>query len=131
MFIAEDIARLSVEIDRQLLELKQMPDAGYKGDDLDGQLVKQSQAIEKATGEKPHSFLKKFGKAAKSDLCEEGGVLYGQWQKWADLNNQQVVERFGAVLVAMGFSGAGLEILVVAIAVIVIHIGVKAFCEEF
>jgi hypothetical protein len=75
--------------------------------------------------------LKKFRRAAKSDLCEEGGLLNSQWKKWGDLNNQDVLDKFGILLVAMGFSGAALEILVVALAVIVIHIGVKAFCEDY
>jgi hypothetical protein len=37
------------------------------------------------------------------------------------------VDKFGLLLVAMGFSGGMLQILVVAVAVVVIHIGVKAF----
>ncbi|NWF59058.1 MAG: hypothetical protein HXY43_07070 [Fischerella sp.] len=48
--------------------------------------VKQSQVIEEITQENTESFLKKFAWAAKSDLCEEGGVLNTQWKKWADLN---------------------------------------------
>ncbi len=77
------------------------------------------------------SFLQKFAKAAKSDLCEENGVLYQQWKNWADLNNKEVIEKFSAVLVALGFSGQMLEILVVSTAVIVLHIRLKAFCEEY
>jgi hypothetical protein len=42
-----------------------------------------------------------------------------------------VVKNFSPLLLAMGFSGVLLEALVVSIAVIVIHIGLKAFCEEF
>ena len=134
IFIPEQISILSAEIDSQLRELNAESDSSMKSDDSEQPSslpVKQSQAIEEITKEKPNSFLKKFGRAAKSDLCEEEGLLNTQWKKWADLNNKDVIDKFGVLLVAMGFSGASLEILVVAVAVVVIHIGVKAFCEDY
>ena len=134
IFTPEQIDTLSAEIDRQIQELgKASPSDIRKGvtKESDQLPVKQSQAIVEITQEKPKTFLQKFLAAAKSDLCEEGGVLYTQWKKWADLNNKDVLDKFGAVLVAMGFAGATLEILAVSLAVIVIHIGVKAFCEEY
>ncbi len=94
-------------------------------------LAEQVAEIERITQEKPTRFLKKFRKAAKQDICEEGGVLNAQWQRWKDLASADVVKSFGPVLVAMGFSGVLLESLVVALGVTVIHIGLKAFCEEF
>jgi hypothetical protein len=134
IFTSEEVATLSSEIDSQLRELRAGYDSGMKNlesETPESLPAKQSQAIEEITQENPKSFLKKFGRAAKSDLCEEGGLLNNQWKKWADLNNKDVIDKFGLLLVAMGFSGAGLEILVVAVAVIVIHIGVKAFCEDY
>jgi hypothetical protein len=44
--------------------------------ELDAPLAKQASEIEKITQENPVSFLKKFRRAAKADLCEEDGVLY-------------------------------------------------------
>jgi len=41
------------------------------------------------------------------------------------------VERLGAVLVTMGISGGVVRSLVVAVVVIVVHIGIKAFCEDY
>ena len=41
------------------------------------------------------------------------------------------MERLGGVLLAMGVSGGVLRSLVVAVVVIVVHIGVKAFCEDY
>lgn len=132
IFTPEKAAELSNQIDRQLQELKTQPYSPTKLPETPpGFPVKQSQAIEEVTQEKPERFLQKFGRAAKSDLCEEGGLLNSQWKKWGDLNNTDVVDKFGVLLVAMGFSGAALEILVVAIAVTVIHIGIKAFCEDY
>ncbi len=94
-------------------------------------LAKQASEIERITQENPVTFLKKFRKAAKADLCDEGGVLNTQWQQWKDLASGDVVKNFGPVLVAMGFTGVLLETLVVAVGVIVIHVGLMAFCEEF
>jgi hypothetical protein len=134
IFTSEKINALSTEIDRQLRQLRAKSDLGeIKGEAGEPKLLpeKQSQAIAEITKAEPKSFLKKFRLAAKSDLCEEGGLLNNQWKKWTDLNNKDVVDKFGIVLAALGFSGAALEMLVVALAVIVIHIGVKAFCEEY
>ncbi|WP_199322653.1 MULTISPECIES: hypothetical protein [Calothrix] len=58
-------------------------------------------------------------------------MLNKQWQKWGDLDNKDALERLGAVLVTMGVSGDALSLLVVAVTVIIIHIGLKAFCEDY
>jgi hypothetical protein len=133
VFTPEEINALSANIDSQLQELRTDSASGdIKGDhESDSLPTKQSQAIEEITKEKSKSFLKKFGRAAKTDLCEEGGLLNSQWKKWADLDNKDVIDKFVLILAPMGFSGAALEMLVVAVAVIVIHIGVKAFCEDY
>jgi hypothetical protein len=134
IFTQEQITSLSAEIDSQLRELKAESDSSMKSDESEQPSslpVRQSQAIEEITKEKSENFLKKFGRAAKSDLCEEGGLLNSQWKKWADLDNKDVIDKFVLILAPMGFSGAALEMLVVAVAVIVIHIGVKAFCEDY
>ncbi len=133
VFTPEEINALSANIDSQLQELRTDSNSGtIKGErESDSLPTKQSQAIEEITKEKSKSFLKKFGRAAKTDLCEEGGLLNSQWKKWADLDNKDVIDKFVLILAPMGFSGAALEMLVVAVAVIVIHIGVKAFCEDY
>ncbi len=134
IFTLEQIDTLSAEIDRQIQELgKASPSGIQKGKTKEPNRlpVKQSQAIAEITQENPQTFLQTFLAVAKSDLCEEGGVLYTQWKKWADLNNKDVINRFTAILVALGFTGNALEILVVSVAVIVIHLGAKAFCEYY
>ena len=134
MFTKEQISNLSAEIDRQIQELAQeYPSDTMKGgtEEPDRLPVKQSQAIAEITQENPQTFLQTFLAVAKSDLCEEGGVLYDQWKKWADLNNEDAINRFTAILVGLGFTGGALEILVVSVAVIVIHLGVRAFCEYY
>ena len=140
IFTEEQIDRLSQEIDEQLQELSGTTNLESRQKDpslfpvpprLENLPEKQSHAIEKVTQEKPKSFLKKFGKVAKKDLCDEDGLLNQQWKKWGDLTNQDVLDKFGVVLVAMGFTGAAVEILAVSLGVIVIHLTVKTFCEEY
>lgn len=134
IFTAEQINSLSAEIDRQIQELGKASPSDIKGGETEEEAelpVKQSQDIAEITQENPKTFLQTFLAEAKSDLCEEGGVLYAQWKKWSDLNNEDVINRFTMILVGLGFTGRALEILVVSVAVIVIHLGVKAFCEYY
>lgn len=98
--------------------------------DIPDRLPVQWRAIKEITKEEPRSFWRRFKQAAHSDLCDEGGVLNAQWKKHRDLSSKSVLESFGAVLVAMGFSGNALQVLAVAAGVIVLHIGCKAVCEE-
>jgi hypothetical protein len=134
IFTAAEIEILSAEIDRQLQELSRSGNATYKsGDELEpgGALGKQQESIESLTKEPMPSFLAKFGRAAKADICDKDGLLNQQWHKWGDLNNQDALERLGAVLVTMGFSGNVVSPLAVAAIVVVVHIGLKAFCEDY
>ena len=135
IFSATEIEALSAEIDRQLQELRRSGVATYKsGDELEpgGALSKQKDSIESLTKEPMPSFLAKFGRAAKSVICDRDGVLNKQWQKWGDLENKESLERLGGVLASMGFSGHDvLPPLTVAIIVVIGHIGLKAFCEDY
>jgi len=134
IFSDPKLKALAAAIDRELAGIEQTrssPAVQRSLEEPNAPLAKQASEIERITQEKPVTFLKKFRKAAKADLCDEGGVLNAQWQQWKDLASGDVVKNFGPVLVAMGFTGVLLETLVVAVGVIVIHVGLKAFCEEF
>ena len=132
MFSDEEISNLAAEINAQLSELRSLSsDTTLKSDDKKAQLVKQNQAIALAAKEPAPSFLKKFWKAAKADLCEEDGVLYKQWKKWGDLDNKEAMDKFKVVLTGLGLTGNLLQSALVAVTVIVLHIGVKAFCDEY
>jgi hypothetical protein len=134
LFTEQDLLDLSSEVDTQLRELVELEAiASQKGEPPSDEIVlaKQNQAIADLTKEPPKSFLAKFGQAAKADLCDESGLLHKQWLKWGDLDNKDAVERLGAVLVTMGISGGVVRSLVVAVVVIVVHIGIKAFCEDY
>ncbi len=133
IFSEAELEILSTEIDRQLQELRQSKGAVVRGDELEtkGALVKQQQTIESLTKEPMDNFMAKFGRAARADICEEDGMLYKQWKKWGDLENKEALERLGSVLVAMGFSGNMVSPLLVAAIVVIAHIGLKAFCEDY
>lgn len=132
-FSDPEIQALAAAIDQQLADIEQTRTTSVQRslEEPNAPLAPQASEIERITQEKPVTFLRKFRQAAKVDLCEEGGVLNAQWQQWKDLASGDVVKNFGPVLVAMGFTGVLLETLVVAVGVVVIHIGLKAFCEEF
>ena len=135
-FTPEQLEDLCLRIDEQLDELRNspFPDSGIKIDkkteELPERTPKQWKAIVEVSGEDPQTFWQRFKLAAHHDLCEEGGVLNKQWQKWGDLSNKEVLRTLGAVLAAMGFTGNALQMLVVAVAVIILHIGLKAICAE-
>ena len=135
-FTADQLESLSAQIDRQLAELQTDPStAVQKGSEPGKQddpeyLPVQWRAIEKNAKEPPRSFWQRFRQAARRDLCEEGGTLYALWKKYHDLSNEDVLKSFGALLAGMGFSGNALNMLVVAVTVIVMHLGCKVICEE-
>jgi hypothetical protein len=134
IFTAAEIDELSAEIDRQLLELREPGISPFfRGSELEpgGALSKQKESIESLTKEPMPSFLARFGRAAKSDLCDKDGLLHKQWERFTDLDNRDALERLGTVLAAMGFSGHVLSSLAVAAIVVIAHIGLKAFCEDY
>jgi hypothetical protein len=119
------------EIDRQLLTLG-TPGTGLARGGTPEQALPalQRRALEQATGQDAMTFLQRVKHAAHHDLCEQGGVLYTQWQKWKDLTNHDLLRVIGTVLVGMGLAGGPLQIAAVAIAVYILYLGVQAFCAE-
>ena len=134
LFTDSEVATLSTEIDNQLRELENDPaNEGISRAVRHRKKTvpsKQKQQLEQATGEKADSFLKKFARAAKKDLCQEGGVLYAESKKLGDLTNKSMLIIFGSILSGIGVPAVVLQTVVVTVSVIVIHIGIKAFCEE-
>lgn len=94
-------------------------------------LASQATVVQQETHESVETFLRKFALTARKDLCEEGGMLYEQWKKWGDLNNPEALERIGMVLLAMGFTGGVMRSLLVAVTVIIVHLGARTICEQY
>ncbi len=135
-FTPDQLASLSAQIDQQLAQLQEasalseFKDGDLVPQDIPDRLPAQWRAIAAVTKEEPRSFWQKFKQAARRDLCEEGGVLYAQWQRYRDLSSRAVLESFIAILAAMGYSGNALQVLAVAAGVIVLHLGCTVICEE-
>jgi 2-keto-3-deoxy-galactonokinase len=134
-FTDQELQTLSAEIDSQLSELANettIEEGNVRGvkSAKKSALKKQKQQLEQVTKEDADSFMQKFARAAKKDLCLEGGVLNAQWKKYGDLENKDMLKTFSGILIGMGVSNALLATAVVAVSVIVIHIGIKAFCED-
>ncbi|MDM8568581.1 hypothetical protein QUF50_03525 [Thiotrichales bacterium HSG1] len=137
-FTTEEIAVLSAQMDQQLQELRDQEKSQFGAskstspiDNEEQLLEKQRQQIAENTQEAPDTFLQKYGSQAKELLCKESSELSKQWQKWGDLRNEDVLEKLGSVLLIMGYSGAALHILTVAISVYVIRVGLNTFCEKY
>ncbi len=136
-FTNEEMTALSAQMDEQLRELRNLEKqlksskSGSQPPDEEQLLEKQRKDIKENAKESPDTFLHKCGNKAKDALCKEGSELSKQWQKWGDLRNEDVLEKLGSVLLIMGYSGAALQILTVAISVYVIRIGLNAFCEKY
>jgi hypothetical protein len=133
-FSDAELQTLSAEIDSQLMALakESANDAinkriGHTPKTIPSQ---QKQQLEQATGESADSFMTKFIRAAKKDLCLEGGVLHEQWKKYGDLSNEDMIKTFSGVLIGMGISNAFLATALVAVSVIVLHIGITVYCED-
>ena len=134
VFSPAEIEELSAEIDRQLQELRRSGNATHKsGDELEpgGALSKQKESIESLTQKPMERFLADFGWAAKSELCDEKGMLNQQWQKYLDLDNKDALKQLGNVLLGMGFAKDAVSTLAVAAIVVIGRIGLKAFCKDY
>jgi hypothetical protein len=134
LFSPAEIEELSAEIDRQLQELRQPGVAAYRsGAELEpgGALSKQKESIERVTQKPMERFLADFGWAAKSELCDENGMLNQYWQKYLDLDNKDALKQLGNVLFGMGFAKDAVSTLAVAAIVIIGRIGLKAFCKDY
>ena len=125
-----------VEVEQQLKEVRSAGSAVSKDPigelrALRSQLVLQEEAIEKVAGEPAESFLRKFARAGHRDLCEDDGVLFKQWKKYGDLDNETTLKVVGGILTTMGLTGGMLQAGAIAVTVIVLHLTVKTICEEY
>ena len=133
-----EISTLAAQIDAELRELGDDDTIGvHKAERRKTGVTlpeKQMRAIEAATGEPADRFLDRFKRAARKDLCQQGGLLYTQWQKFQDFQKKDIVKVFYGVLTGMGIEGTALPGLVVATGVIVMNIifniGISAICDD-
>ena len=125
-----------VEVEQQLKEVRSAGSAVSKDPIVElralrSQLMLQEEAIEKVAGEPAERFLRKFARAGHRDLCEDDGVLFKQWKKYGDLDNETTLKLVGGILTTMGLTGGMLQAGAIAVTVMVVHLTVKTICEEY
>jgi hypothetical protein len=125
------LAEIASTIDDQLKEVTaQGAEWRTRGSGAAGRaLRKQKRAISRITGQSSDSFITRFRAAARADLCEEGGHLHTLQNRWLNPTKPEVIRSMCALLAGMGVGGNLVPILVVPLLVIILHLGVKAFCE--
>jgi hypothetical protein len=132
-FTDDELDMLSTEVDRQLQELRQIEVAVVRGEELEpgGDLRNQQETIERLTKEPVKTVMARVGRAAKSEICGEDGLLYKQWEKWGDFENKDALKIIAGILAGMGITGNAWPTVTVAVVVIIARIGRRAFCEDY
>jgi hypothetical protein len=134
IFTPDILVELEQEVNRQLAELGTQP-TGRGGMDevreLRSQLAMQELAIVEAAGEPSDSFLRKFARVARRDVCEEGGLLNKQWEEFQDLSRPETLTVVGGALGLMGIANPVVTAIAVPVSVILVHLGLRTFCEEY
>ena len=131
-----ELAILARQVDEQLQALQSAPAAHVQfrsvspGESAELPAAPEQQAaIEKAAGEPFESFWQKYQRQLRRDLCLPGGLLYGQWQKWRDLQSKDSVKVAYGILAGMGIPTASLGPVAVAASVFLLNVAVKAGVE--
>jgi hypothetical protein len=134
IFSEAELEQLSAQVDEQLRLLKRSSGAVTKSsipEDLEITMAKQMEAIAQATQSPPKTVLQKIYKVLRKDLCEENGELNKLWKSFS-LGNKDLLKSLERILlVEFGWSDHKLALVMVAVAVYVLHLGVRTFCEEF
>jgi hypothetical protein len=86
--------------------------------------------VELAVGAPFQAFAQRFVAAASADLCQEGGVLYEQWEQAQDFDSHTLVERLLPILTGLDLTDDGLGKVLVPLAAILIHQGGESFCMQ-
>jgi hypothetical protein len=136
VFSPEVLAELTAAVDRQLREIQTQPiGPDRSGMDevqaLRSQLAMQTAAIAQVTQEPADSFLRKFARVAKRDVCDEGGLLNKQWEQYQDLSRADTLAVVGGALGLLGLANPVVTAIAVPVTVIILHLGLRTFCEEY
>jgi len=130
IFSETDLDRLSGEVEDQLAELAVQPRGLFKSVDAPPAFpTKQAEAVANATGEDAQTFFEAFKKAARKDICAEGGLFHEQWKKYKDVAKRDLVVFVGGVLTSLGITPTALPVVAVAISVWLLFVGIDAYCE--
>jgi hypothetical protein len=142
MLSEDQIEALTQELDAAIdtLDEDYAPVRVSRGDKGEDALVArlpttQRTQLEQATEETAANFLQRFKRAARADICQEGGFIHDQWTRYEEIASKDLVKISAAVLTGMGMtSTASLLTTVVPVALWIVtaltHIGINALCDE-
>lgn len=129
-FTDQELDRMALDVERQLRVLHEPPlSISRSGAPATGPNPHLKE-IERVTGEPARSFLAKFKRAARKDICEPGGILNAQWVKFRDIAAKDALRTVGPILATFGLTAAPLQTVAVAVTVYLLHLGADAFCRE-
>jgi hypothetical protein len=136
VFSPEVLAELTAAVDRELAAVQSQEVAVSRSPmeevlALRSQLAMQTAAIAQVTQEPADSFLRKFARVAKRDVCEEGGLLNKQWEQYQDLSRADTLAVVGGALGLLGLANPVVTAIAVPVTVIILHLGLRTFCEEY
>lgn len=128
--------RLAAEVEAQLRALPTSQGGAVSKGPGEDELAKkrreleaQWQLVAQVAEEPTDGFLRKFGRVTRRDICEEGGLLNQQWKKYQDLSSSSTVQVVAGALAGLGV--VNVPVMVVPVAVILAHLGLRTFCEEY
>jgi len=133
---ASELAQLSTQVEEQLRELNSasvLTRASFsepKSPPTDLP-PKQRQAIEQHSDESAEHFLHKLSNQAKDILCSADSDLQKEYEIFGNLKKDELLEKLAGLLAVMGFSTGALQMLSVAVAVYILHIGLKTFSRKY
>jgi hypothetical protein len=135
VFSADELVVLTAAVDRELVGLGAPPAIGRDAMDelraLKLMLASQTTSIEQTLGEPADSFLRRFARVARRDVCEEGGLLNKQWAQYQDLSRADTLAVVGGALGLLGLANPVVVAIAVPVTVIILHLGLRTFCEEY
>jgi hypothetical protein len=134
-----ELDHLAAQVDQQLKELRAAPatvsrvlplsPAGTALPDAPA----QRQVIETATGQPFANFWQRYRHNLRDDLCQPGGQLHDQWEKYRAIESKAAVRVSYAWLAAMGIPTGSIAPVAVAASVfllnVLVNVGVKTICE--
>ena len=135
-----ELDQLALQVDEQLAALQHAPVSTLRG--IDGSAAgaglpdapAQRETIEQATAEPFGTFWQRYRRHLRADLCQPGGLLHDQWQRYKDVESKSAVRVSYAWLAAMGIPTGSVAPVAVAASVfllnVLVKVGIEAICDE-
>jgi hypothetical protein len=131
-----ELDQLALQVDEQFAALQRELPSNVRGivRDTLPDAPAQRALIEQATAQPFESFWQRYRLHLRTDLCQPGGLMHDQWQRYRDVESKSMVRNAYPLVAAMGIPMGSFEPVVVAASVFVLNVlakaGIAAICEE-